>query len=253
MSVDKFEKRTLIRKLTLPSQGKLYPDLPTGEVRIATISSREDKIFAGSGNSAAAKLDLVLDRCIDAGPLSPDDLLLADRLFCLFHIRSLSYGDKYSFEIRCGECSRKRIVSVDLLTDLKVTNAPDDLKEPYEVTLPHSGRRLGLRFFRGRDEKEIAKFVERSAGAPAEEGDPAYFYRMSRHIASIDGHAVIPGSIETLEIVQNLEGPDAMAFRNALDKTPFGFDLTFPTTCPACNETAEVGVPFSIEFFRPKS
>lgn len=252
MSVDKFAKRTLIRQLTLPSQGKLYPNLPTGQVRVAAISSREDKLLAGSGNSTTSKLDLMLDRLIDAGALSPNDMLLVDRLFCLFHIRSLSYGDTYTFEYRCSACGRKQDMTVDIMIDLAVTPAPEDFKEPYEVVLPHSRLNLGLRYFRGSDEQAVAQFAMKNAGAPLDEGDPAFFYRLSRHIATINGRPVAAiGCAEAVELVQNLEGPDTLAFRRALNGVPFGIALTKSVACTACGEREEVGIPFTSEFFRP--
>lgn len=251
---DKFAKRTLIRKVQLPSKGKLYPELPTGEVRIGTITTREDKIFSGAGNSPAAKLDLVMDRCVDSGALPMSEMLLADRLFCLFHIRSLSYGDTYAFKSRCGACSRMYSVSVDLMKDLPVKMAGDDFKEPYLVKLPHSGHVLGLRHFRGKDEKLVAEYAEKHGGsAPTDDGDPAYFYRMARHIATIDEKPVPVGGIEAIELVQSLEGPDSLAFRNAMDASVLGFSMTLTKKCPMCKEEDEAVIPFSVEFFRPKS
>ena len=252
-SVDKFAGRTLVRQVTLPSKGKLYPD-STGVVKVAAVTTRQEKILAGSGNSAAAKLDMVLEQCIDTGGLATSDLLLADRLLCLFHIRSLSYGDKYGFMIKCPSCGKNNRHEVDLINDIPLTEADDNFVEPFPVTLPHSGQRLGLRIFRGKDESAVAAWVEKHGqNANPDDGDVAYFYRLARHISTINDKQIPIGSSEAMELVQKLEGPDSLALRNAIDKTSIGYQMVLNLRCKACGSEDEVSLPFSVEFFRPKS
>lgn len=252
--VDKFQGRTMVRKVTLPSKGKLYPSLPTGEVRIAAVSSREQKLFSGSGNTLAAKLDLVLERLIDSGTLPANELLLADRLFCLFHIRSLSFGNTYDFKTQCPSCRKWIVLKIDLMHDFTLSEADDKFGEPFEVTLPHSGHRLGLRHLRVKDEKAIDAYVEKnSVNVGPEAGDVGYFYRLARHIVTVDGQDVPLGGSEAVELVQTLEGPDDPALSRAIDQHNIGYDMVTHATCGFCANQWEVWMPFSVEFFRPKS
>jgi len=254
-ATDKLAGRTLIRTVPLPSRGLLYPNLPDGQVRVGAITSREQKIFAGSGSGARSKIDIIIDNCVDSRGLASDDLLLADRLFCLFQVRSLA-STKYGFKYRCPACgSINPRVEIDLLQDLHVKELTQQFLEPYRIKLPLSGKSLGLRHFRGKDEQAVADWATKHAGTmPAAEGDIAYYYRLSRHVTEVDGQSIPLGAATVVDLVQHLEGPDVFAFLQALDDMAFGFVLDLTMTCPnsRCRSEEEVGMPFTAEFFRPR-
>lgn len=254
----KFEKRKLVREVQLPSHGMFYDALRAsgGVVRVAALTTLEEQIFSGSGNTPQSKMDMILERCVDSGTLTPKEMLLGDRLFCLMHIRSLSYGDRYNFEFQCGKCGAQSRRELDLLKDIPLVEADEKFSEPYEITLPISGTRVGLRYFRGSDEAKISAYSDRESkkgNALAALGDVAYVYRLARHVALIDGK---PPEFEAdaLRLVERLEGPDSRIFREAVDTHVIGFTMSTSIRCSSCGfEHDDVGVPMTGEFFRPKS
>lgn len=250
-----FSNRTLVKTVTLPSQGLLYEGaIPDGQVRIAAFTTREEKVFAGSGGSQQSKLDQVFENCVDLPQgFRAQDLTLPDRLFLLVQIRALSYGEDYSFQYRCESCDEQATYRKNLLTDLPLKEIPEGFAEPVDVHLPVSGKTLGIRLLRGRDEAAIAKYAKKvvqRTGAP--DGDPAYFMRLAKHIVTVDGEP-IGGQGEAIALVQSLEGPDSLALRDAIDDINFGYQFALDLECPACGwEQEEVVMPITVAFFRPR-
>jgi hypothetical protein len=249
---DKFEGRTLIRTLTLPSRGLLYGDqVPNGQVRVAAFTTREEKVFAGAGEGSDQKIDIILRNCVDSGSLPPDELLVGDSLFCLFWVRQLSYGPTYGFQVSCGDCRRKFHKDITLPDSLTLTQAPDDYREPIRLTLPVRQDALELRLFRRKDETEIAQEVAKLVRDHAQVGDPTYFLRLGRHIVSVNGEA-FGSPLRASEYVQKLEGPDSLALRNAIDLNGYGYELDLEIRCPLCGSDNDQTLPISAEFFRPR-
>jgi hypothetical protein len=81
----------------------------------------------------------------------------------------------------------------------------------------------------------------------------AYVYRLARHVALIDGK---PPEFEAdaVRLVERLEGPDSQIYRDAVDTHVIGYTMAISLRCSNCGfEHADVGVPMTGEFFRPKS
>ena len=256
--VDKFAGCKLVREIQLPSRGLLYNDAirqTNGKIRVAALTTLEEKIFSGSGNTPESKLDMVFDRCVDCGDFPPRDMILGDRMFCLMHIRSLSYGDKYSFPFSCVRCGQQATQELDLLKDIPLTVADENFREPYEVTLPVSGSVVGLKYFRGSDESKVASYTEKNSRQGRIDltlGDISYVYRLARHIVTVDGKQ-LPFKADTLKFVERLEGPDSIEFRSAVESHFIGFAMTVAIACKFCGFVHDdVGVPMTGEFFRPK-
>lgn len=249
------DKRTLTKVVTLPSLGAFYEGkIPGGEIKIASFTTREEKIFSGAGGGHESKLTQVFQNCVEfPDKFNPKDLVLPDRLFLLIQIRGLSYGNAYSFQHKCEQCSVQARHDKNLLDDFPYTEATEEYQEPYNITLPHSGKKLGLRLLRGFDEAALAKhvaMVQQKVGVQS--GDPAYTLRLAKHIETVDDEQ--PESRFAIQtMVDNLEGPDSLALRDAIDDMNFGYDLQIDVECPSCGFFHdEVTLPFGAEFFRPR-
>lgn len=250
---DKFAKRSILKNITLPSRGLLYgEDCPDGKVQVAAFTTREEKVFAAQGMNADDKITYALKNCVDAGSLTVEDMLVGDSLFCLFWIRAISYSTSYGWEVQCSSCRRMYRKEIRLPHDLELTEAPDSYEEPYYVDLPHNGDRLGLRVFRRRDEAWIEREVSKATRKRAQLGDPSYMLRLGRHIVTINDEEV-GGIMRAAEYSQNLEGPDSLAFRNAIDQNTYGYELEAPADCVHCGYAHSIDVPVTGEFFRPQS
>lgn len=186
-------------KVDLPSQGLLYgPAFKSGQVIVAPMSTREEKMLA-SGQSQGI-VDMLIERCVftDTGepmPMSANDFLIGDRLFLMMAVRAVSFGQDYTFQMKC-DCGQEFQHTTKIPDDLNPVYLDDDFQEPFEVELPYTAKakgidrpvKLSLRLLRGSDEKAITKFAEGQYEKidVSVEGDPSYTYRMLRHIVSME-------------------------------------------------------------------
>lgn len=275
-------------KIELPSQGSLYDGkLPTGEVVVSPMTTREEKMLSSAGSaSGQGVVDMLISRCVHSTNGTPlelqaDDYLVGDRLYLMMAIRAVTFGQKYEFEMRC-ECGQNFKHAVNVPDDLETIFLDDSMSEPIEVKLPRSGIKMGLRLLRGGDEKAIAKWADRQYQRTnvAAEGDPAYTYRMLRHIVWLemppgdqypegqridnpDFHVVPEGEepmkkgmqrkvIEQMtRIYEGLYAQDTQAIRDALSENDCGMNTEIDYTCPKCRNDFQTMLPMKVEFFRP--
>lgn len=235
------------QNIELPSRGKFYKGkLPDGQVKIKPITVAEEKYFTATKDKASI-INTVLDRCILSKELKVGEYLLTDQFFILLNIRSLSYGPEYSFEMICRACETKYMHLVLLPKGLILKIASDDDTEPFPIDLPNCGSKLMCRFLRGDDETDIRNFVKQATVSDG--GDPAYVYRLSKQIVSIDGKEL--DVIEKLMFCENMIGADSVALRDGIAKQESGVDLEIVAVCPRCKEETKIVMPFTADFFRP--
>lgn len=242
-------------EITLPSRGLLYEGkLPEGKLSIHPIRVKEEKYLAGiTGPDQVNKaLSIVLQECIATPGIKADELLLVDRVYLLFQLRSISYGSDYSIEYRCHECGSIHRAVADLAA-LDVKELEDTIQEPLEITLP-SGAKLGIKCLRQTDVDAIAR-VAKSALAKAKPGehlgDVTHAYSMARQIVTVNGEEM--GDRDKLEWVENLIGRDSASLTEQMsDAFNFGLDTTVKVECPVGHENF-IALPFTAEFFRPRA
>ena len=120
----------LLNKDLLPSRGKYYP----GDIRVRKLNAQEIKDLTKiNPNTANATFNLVLANCVQG--IETDDILLNDKLWFVYYLRSITYKDlPFAVQYKCPECGR---TSKELYTfnKLMVTYADKDL--PSEIELPN--------------------------------------------------------------------------------------------------------------------
>lgn len=121
---------TILNKDLLPSRGKYY----AGDLRVRKLNAQEikdlTKITPANANAA---FNLVIANCVEG--IETDDILLNDKLWLVYYLRSITYRDlPFAVKCTCPECGR---VSKEQYTldKLLVTYADKDL--PNEITLPN--------------------------------------------------------------------------------------------------------------------
>jgi len=234
-------------EVELPSLGKFYGDkLLGGKVVIRPITVQEEKLMV-SARDRVGVIDKVLDRCLVTRALSVDDYLMTDKFFLVLNLRTLSYGPDYTFLMTCISCKNEFKHHVRLPEGLRKKVASDDDVEPFEVHLPVSNKTLTCRFLRGHDEKAVDQYVKSTD--VVSEGDPAYAYRLSCGIVTIDGQD--PGLMQKLAFCENMLGKDSLALRTEFEKRQTGIDLRTTAICPACQYENTTLIEFTTEFFRP--
>lgn len=258
MSNDKFANRSLVKTVTLPSRGFLYGgQLPDGKVRIASLTTMEEKIMVGVESTADQRIEELLVRCTDLGPMSTKQLIVEDRAFLLFQIRAITFGPEYGFPFQCPACRRSHRVEMNIDQEtVRVLEESDT--EPFEVALPICDKKVGVRLLRGHDEIEIrnhaSKVFSKREKASGESGDPAYHYRLAKQLVWIENEDNVPVHSVKMKFVQELCGADSFIFRKAVQDFSPGYSMEKDVVCPHCgHEEGEFGVPMSNEFFSPLS
>ncbi len=239
-------------EVELPSKGLLYEN-GLSSVMVRGMYTTEEKFLAGARRDFQGVLDKLFSKngCIqDLNGMHPSELLSSDRLYLLFIVRMLSYGKSYQFKIKCDECDFRFKHTIVLMEDLDVSDMKEDVEEPFEVVLEESGKIIGFKLLRGKDEKMIDKHVrraqQRDAVDPLE--DISYIHRLARHVVTVDGEDV---DLRTAELNMKISSKDAQDFKDAIEDADSGVDLTLrDLDCPECDAPLEEVMPFTAEFFR---
>ena len=95
--------------ITLPSQGKCYPEghpLASGEVEIKYMTAKEEEILSSQNLiKKGVVLDMLFESIIADKTLKIDDIVIGDKNAIVLATRILGYGPEYKIQIlilRCG-------------------------------------------------------------------------------------------------------------------------------------------------------
>lgn len=252
------------RVIDLPSRGIHYDGLiPDGQVKCNLWDTTIEELFAGGGSSPTALISDVLERCLIDLPISVNDMLVGDRYYSFFALRAESYGDDYEFPMRCQSCRFPFRHEISILNDLEVIKSEDDAKEPFKLTLPHSGDVIEYRLLRGKDEVDIDRRVEkiytaRAKGSKLQKGgllpkkgtDPSYIMRLAKHLVTLNGVAV--DFDQAVEWARSLKGPDSLALRRSVNDNDPRINVRISVECPKCDYINELLLPFTPELVSPQ-
>jgi len=235
-----------------PSQGRLYGSgvFPGGEIILSPMTTSEEKILQQSGKDRMEIVDDLVQRCIVKCPVAYEDLLIPDMFYMLLVIRNITYGSDYKFRLECAKCSLEYQQALEIPKGLKLRClTEDDEGEPWSVTLPREGDVIQYRMLRVKDETDIRRWGREAYQRSVQTGDPAYVYRIAKHIVSINGQEL--DAVKRLDYAEEMIGSDSLALRRAIEKRDFGIKLMLDAKCPSCGHDAKARLPFDREFFRP--
>jgi len=242
------------REFPLPSRGFLYEGkVPGGIVKLAPMTVKEEKILLSSGPNKLQALNAVIDRCLLTKFQALEDYAVADKFYMLLMIRVLSFPSHidYEFDVECSSCRALYSHTVNLRDGLKSLVLNETDKEPFFVTLPICGKTLGLRYLRGRDEVAIERYGGKQKSGNDLAGDPSYIFRLASYIKTIDGQEV--NAIHATRFVENLLSADSIMITQCVEEHTFGTELNVESRCPKCQSANDQVMPFTIDFFRPRS
>ena len=84
----------------MPLGDKAEVTLPSGDiVKIKPITFEEEKLLINSASSKKDPLNIFIDKCVEGENLG--SLLFIDKIYLLFKLREISFGNKYKFSITC--------------------------------------------------------------------------------------------------------------------------------------------------------
>lgn len=242
----------------LPSKGLLYqdvtddPDILEGKIKIRPMTLTEEKILSTNRLIKTGQaLDMVFRNCIKS-KIDPLDLLSSDRLFLMFYLRGISYGNEYTFTLKCPNpaCGRQFRYTVDI-SKQEVKELPDDIEEPIRVELPKTKAVVYYHLPRGRDEIAMRKMQEQLVNAnDVDNSTTNRFLRLIDKIETPDGDEISRKDMKAF--LNSLIAYDVAYLREHMNEHDGGIEPIKDVICPYCDEEFEVDIPVTIDFFRVK-
>jgi len=221
--------------LNLPSKCRVYPNVEPGSITVRAYQGK-DEVYLSQINSTNLErnyFELLKDL---VHGVDPELLTLGDRLYLIIWECINSYTNTIPVQLICPECIEEIEVSVDL-SALSVTHLPDDFQQPYEVTLPKTGKKLLLRLLNVKDDLAVERYSLKN--------DDGMLYRYARSVVTEDD------ILQVLEQVRQMHAKDFTAIRAFHEKFYHGPDMETLLPCPKCGEEITVDVPFRSNFFFP--
>lgn len=259
----------------LPSNG-LYYGWPDGIIKVKAMGQKAEKVLATARLAASGQsIDYLFRECCKfPNDFDPIDLLLGDRIFILYFLRGITYGNLYEFAVTCQnpDCAVISTHEYDLneLYDTITRAKPELGQEPFKVVLPYLSKvtgqeiSVGLRFLRAGDANELLKrrspkAVHGSKSArknlmdrkpKLEELDDSLTENLEKTIVHVMGET---DRYKIRAFVQKLHASDTATIRAWLkDNTP-SIDSTIDISCPDCGMQFNMELPVTETFFRPSN
>ena len=243
----------------LPSHGALYkdvtddPDILEGKIRIRPMTLTEEKILATTRLIKTGQaLDMVFRNCIKS-KIDPLDLLSSDRLYLMFYLRGISYGNEYTFTLRCPNpnCGRQFRYTVDI-SQQPVKEMGEDIEEPIKVELPKTKAIIYYHLPRGRDEVALRKLEEKTLHtSDVDNSATERFIRLIDRIEAPDGTEL--EKKEWRSFLNSLIAYDISYLREDMSEKDGGIEAIKSLTCPYCAEEFDADIPITVDFFRVRA
>ena len=240
--------------ITLPSQGKCYPEnhpLASGEVEIKYMTAKEEEILASQNLiKKGVVLDMLFESIIADKSISADDILIGDKNAIVLATRILGYGPEYKIEFT-GEDGEKEQISIDLS---KVQTKEVDIEKLnrenlYEWVTPTTKSVLKFKMLTHGDEKKIEGDV-RAMNRLNKGGVSAELTTRYRYIIqSVDGKEDTKSIVDFIN--NKFLSKDTRAFRNHLLELQPDMDMVFDYDNPISGEKESSPIPMGIGFFYP--
>jgi len=261
----------------LPSRG-LYYEWPDGVVMVKAMGQAAEKVLATQRLAQSGQsIDYLFRTCCQfPNNFDPADLLLGDRVFLLYFLRGITYGNIYEFMVTCPDqnCAAVNTHKYDL-NDLAntITWADPSLgQEPFRVDLPYlskvTGREVwvGVRFLRAADANDMiakrklrkkmfakpggarSRMTQRQAQQQTQQIDDTISDNMEKIIVSVMG---VMDHFTIRNFISKMHSQDTTAVREWLRTHTPGIDNTIEIECPECGGEFTTELPITESFFRP--
>ncbi len=232
------------QRMLLPSRGIPYGT--DGTALIRPMTAREEKVLAtASPQTYLDAIDEIISRCLKEPDIPPEELTEGDRSFILYWLRINSYFPQYRVELTCPKCGEDFTTVIDL-SELPIKMLPEGIREPFEVKI--ANQVVGLRFYRGKDEKGLYS-MERDLAKKRGDTRDRYIYRYALAIETIGGERADFATAKSF--VESLTGKDLARLRGALAKMDHGVVFEQRIECPLCGKSSNFRIPITAEFFLP--
>lgn len=245
----------------LPSKGIFYPEghplCGSETIEIKHMTAKEEDILT---SKTLLKKGLALERMIQSiivnKSINTDSLLSGDRNAIMMSARASAYGEDYVANVSCPACGAQQKHEFNLLDiNCRPLDSHEQLnsvvKLPnnnFELELPRSGVKTEIRMLTGKDERDLLKATEKRKREKLSEN--LLTEQMKMFIVAVNGNT----SQRTInQFVQTMPAFDSRYLRTVYKTITPDIDSAQEFMCESCDHVAELEVPFTTEFFWPKS
>jgi hypothetical protein len=237
--------------IDLPSEGKLYPPdspLTTGKVEVKYMTAKEEDILTSQNLiKKGVVIDKLLNSLIVTEGVSTDDLLIGDKNAVMVAARILAYGGDYTVEVTNPNTGEKSTHTFDL-TSCEFKELPDSVdysENNFELELPISKVNITFKLLTGRDDNNINQELKslQKIGKQSE-----VTTRLRYVITSVNGET---SKSVISNFVDNMLSKESLILRDEIQR--INPDINLKQEIEMEDETTEVDIPMTVEFFWPKT
>jgi len=244
----------------LPSKGKYYPenhplhDQDSIEIKQMT-AKEEDLLTSRTLLKKGVALDRLIASLIVDKRINPDTMLVGDRNAIIISARVSGYGNVYTTNVTCPQCSSNQEFSFDLnkanifsgdSEDMKEWDTSDNGDGTFDISLPRSRVAVTFKLVTGREERALFTGVESDRRQKKHEKNVTR--QLANTVIAVNGDSS-PQAIKYL--VDNIPSMDSRHFRHAYKRVAPTVDLSQHFECAHCEFAQEMEVPLTADFFWP--
>ncbi|NDC31705.1 MAG: hypothetical protein EBZ58_12410, partial [Bacteroidetes bacterium] len=179
--------------------------------------------------------------------------LVGDRNALLIDARISGFGSKYVTSVGCPVCNtvakhtflldeNKKMLDGTIPEDLssKVKHIEDKL---FAVTLPQTGVTVNIRLMTGNDEKSVVQISEANKNNAVDNSNTQQLKLLIESAEGEKDKKVISQFVDVMPV------RDSRFLKEVYKAITPNVDLTQHFECKACDYSADMEVPFNLEFF----
>lgn len=244
---------TIAEGYELPSKGIIYNTKVNPNVELRSMTAKDEMKRLAPSNLPYKVLADIIEGCMIEKPaVHVYDMALGDYEYLLHRLRVVTYGDLYKMTIKCPNCGQ--VVDAEAhLNELQLKEFDEEIYDKLKnVTLPDSGKAIGLKFQTPRmlDEREskIRDFKKRFKDI---DYDARTFISIIQTIDTVDEVELKLTDLE--QFVFKLTARDLLAIQQAGERltNSIGLDTSIDVICDECGEEVNTFFRFGPNFFRP--
>jgi hypothetical protein len=239
--------------VALPSGGRFYPPhhplhgKDTIEIKQMT-AKEEDILTSKTLIKKGVALDKLIQSLVVDKSINTDTLTIDDRSAILVAARISAYGNDYTTGVICPSCENKTIFKFDLLEHIakESSELPDIIYNPdgtFNMVLPTTKWNVKCRALTGYDEKA---FIRTSDNKTINKYDSMLLQQLRSIVIEVQGSNNVEFVANALEV---LPAKDSRYIRVTYEKIVTPMNLIKSFTCSNCDNSAQVEVPLSADFF----
>ena len=252
----------------LPSGGKFYKDghplngVDTIDIKFITAKD-EDILTSKSLLKKGLAINRFMQNIIVDKRVKVEDMLVGDKNAVLVAARITGYGEEYKTKTQCPACQTTQDYEFTLAGG-QVTgyhtehyNAEDwdnrvKMNEDgtFDITLPKSSVTVTCRVIDGHDEQRLAASMNKKTKNDIRGHETGLTDQFRSYIIGVNGSSRA-GHIH--QFIEAMPAADSRFLRSCYQAVIPNYDLKQHFACDTCGYEQEMEVPFTADFFWPKS